>query len=627
MDNDVLRKEVDLTNMFLTQASSCDYENFCRLDVLGQEDTNVGDQGIVYEEFKEQLKRSPEGWYEVGLPWKGNHPPLLNNEAGSLKRLNALTKRLETQPEMLERYDSVIQDQLAQGIVERVESKAKEREFYIPHKPVIRETAESTKLRIVYDASVRASENAPSFNECLEIRPPTQNQPWSVLVRNRFHPLAISGDLKQAFLQVRIWEPDRDVMRFHWYKDLKTKEIEALRFTRALFGLAPSPFLLGGGLREHLELCRERFPAEVEEILRSLYVDDLITGGPTVRETQHLKESAQTIFSEAQFELHKWHSNVPVLENDTLQEERSSEQESSYAKQQMGAKPGETKLLEMPWDKEKDTIAVVFPTQPLEPTKRELLGSLARIYDPLGLGSPTILEGKVLYREVCDSRLAWDKALSGIALDKWNAWKKILPDKVEIPHSLAQHQERIVGIDLHGFGDASNLGVASAVFAVIRQAQGAQQSLVTAKSRLAKQGLTIPRQELVCAHMTANLISNVKKALTGFPVKGVYDWLDSSVALHWIKGNGDYRQFVANRVKKIQQHSFIQWRYVRSDQNPADLGSRGGRVDKSAKLWWEGPAWLAEPESWPTDAVTAATSETQAEAKVVREVLFVTKTE
>ena len=609
--------------MFLTQTSSCDYENLCRLDVLGLKDTNVGDQGIVYEEFKEQLKRSPEGWYEVGLPWKGNHPPLLNNEAGSLKRLNARTNRLEKQPGMLEQYDSVIQDQLAQGIVERVESEAKEREFYIPHKQVIRETAESTKLRIVYDASARASEKAPSLNECLEIGPPTQYQLWSVLVRNRFHPVAISGDLKQAFLQVRIWEPDRDVMRFHWYKDLKTKEIEALRFTRALFGLAPSPFLLGGGLRD-LELCRERFPAEVEEILRSLYVDDLITGGPTVRETHHLKESAQTIFSEAQLELHKWHSNVPALETDTLQEERSSEQESSYAKQQLGAKPGQTKLLGMPWDKEKDTIALVFPTQPLEPTKRELLGSLARIYDPLGLGSPTILEGKVLYREVCDSRLAWDKALSGIALDKWNAWKKILPDKVEIPHSLAQHQERIVGIDLHGFGDASNKGVASAVFAVVRIAQGTQQSLVTAKSRLAKQGLTIPRQELVCAHMTANLISKVKKALTGFPVEGVYDWLDSSVALHWIKGNGDYRQFVANRVKKIQQHSFIQWRYVRSDQNPANLGSRGGRADESAKLWWEGPAWIAEPENWPPDIVTAATNETQAEAKVVREVLFVT---
>lgn len=150
------------------------------------------------------MKRSPEGWYEGSLRWKGNHPPLLNNETGSLKRLNALTKRLEKQPGMLERYDSVIQDQLAQGIVEHVKSEAEGREFYIPHKPVVRETAESNKLRIVYDASERASEKAPSLNECLEIGPPTQNQLWSDLVRNRFHPVAISGDLKQAFLQVRI---------------------------------------------------------------------------------------------------------------------------------------------------------------------------------------------------------------------------------------------------------------------------------------------------------------------------------------------------------------------------------------------------------------------------------------
>ena len=197
-------KELDLTNMFLTQAASCDYEKLCRLDVLGLEDTNVEDKGIVYEEFKEQLKRSPEGWYEVGFPWKGNHPPLLNNEAGSFKRLNALNKRLEKQPGMLEQYDSVIQDQLAQGIVERVESEAEGREFCIPHKPVIWETAESTKLHVVYDASARPSERVPSLNECLEIGPPTQNQLRSVLVRNRFHPVAISGDLKQGFLQVRI---------------------------------------------------------------------------------------------------------------------------------------------------------------------------------------------------------------------------------------------------------------------------------------------------------------------------------------------------------------------------------------------------------------------------------------
>lgn len=86
-------KEVDSTPMFLTQTSSFDYENLCRLDVLGLEDSTTGDQASVYAEFKEQLKRSPDGWYEVNLPWKGNHPSLPSNEKRSLKRLKALTTR------------------------------------------------------------------------------------------------------------------------------------------------------------------------------------------------------------------------------------------------------------------------------------------------------------------------------------------------------------------------------------------------------------------------------------------------------------------------------------------------------------------------------------------------------
>jgi len=265
----------------------------------------------VYEEFKEQLRRNPEGWYKVCLPWKGNHPPLPNNEMGSLKRLSALTRRLEKQPGMLEKYSDVIQDQLTQGIVEHVTDEAKGREFYIPHKPVIRETAESTKLHIVYDASARAHEKAPSLNDCLETGLPLQNSLWSMLVKNCFHPVAFTGDLKQAFLQVQIWEPDQDALCFHWYRVLKTKNIQTLRFTRALFSLAPSPFLLGGVIQEHLELCRERFPVEVDEILCILYVDDLISGEATVDKAKHVKETSKAIFSEAQFDLHKWHSNVP----------------------------------------------------------------------------------------------------------------------------------------------------------------------------------------------------------------------------------------------------------------------------------------------------------------------------
>ena len=69
--------------MFLAQTAQPDYEELCRMDILGLQDTSVGDQNVVHEEFLEQLKRDPkEGWYESGLAWKGD--PLPSNEANSL---------------------------------------------------------------------------------------------------------------------------------------------------------------------------------------------------------------------------------------------------------------------------------------------------------------------------------------------------------------------------------------------------------------------------------------------------------------------------------------------------------------------------------------------------------------
>ena len=85
--------ESDLTNMFMTQTSAVDHKALCRLDVLGLLDQPVGDQDLVYEEFKEQLVRRPEGWYETGLLWKGNHPPLPDNHHGSLRRLQNLARK------------------------------------------------------------------------------------------------------------------------------------------------------------------------------------------------------------------------------------------------------------------------------------------------------------------------------------------------------------------------------------------------------------------------------------------------------------------------------------------------------------------------------------------------------
>ena len=73
----------------------------------------------------------------------------------------------------------------------------------------------------------------------------------------------VASDIRQAFLQIRVKE-DRDVLRFHWRKD-EMSALETLRFTRVLFGLALSPYLLQG-IETHLDTWSERYPEEVEHL-------------------------------------------------------------------------------------------------------------------------------------------------------------------------------------------------------------------------------------------------------------------------------------------------------------------------------------------------------------------------
>ena len=152
------------------------------------------------------------------------------------------------------------------------------------------------------------------------------------------------------------------------------------------------------------------------------------------------------------------------------------------------------------------------------------------------------------------------------------------------------------------------------------QESGIHQGLLAAKARLAKKGLTMPRLELISAHMTANLVDNVRSALEGYVVRSVYGWTDSTVVLHWIAGQGSYKQFVSNRVAQINAKDYVKWRYVGTEQNPADVGSRGTLSRERLEIWLKGPNWLTEPEMWPAVVQTKPSKETEAEAKLVKEV-------
>ena len=130
------------------------------------------------------------------------------------------------------------------------------------------------------------------------------------------------------------------------------------------------------------------------------------------------------------------------------------------------------------------------------------------MYDPLGLASPVLLEGKLLHRETCVQKSAWDSPLPEDLAVQWKKWEENIPDAVKVQRCVPLYEEEIHEIQLHAFGDARGRGVCAAVYAVVAEASGTSQGLITAKARLAKQGLTLPRLELVSGHMAVNLASN-----------------------------------------------------------------------------------------------------------------------
>ena len=115
---------------------------------------------------------------------------------------------------------------------------------YIPHHPVIRGEAQSTKMRIVYYCSAKSDPQSPSLNDCPEVRPPLQAMIFDIMLRNRMHRYCVTGDIEKAFHQIKIGPEDRVAMRLLWFDNLEDRNIISYRFTRVIFGSSPSPYIL-----------------------------------------------------------------------------------------------------------------------------------------------------------------------------------------------------------------------------------------------------------------------------------------------------------------------------------------------------------------------------------------------
>ena len=176
-------------------------------------------------------------------------------------------------------------------------------------------------------------------------------------------------------------------------------------------------------------------------------------------------------------------------------------------------------------------------------------------------------------------------------------------------------------IDLHAFRGDSKDGVSATVCPIVHQSNGKSQGLLCSKSQLSKQGLTIPRLELVACHMPVNLLETTKKALTDYSIDKLLVWTDISNMLHWIWGNGNYKQFVKTAADKICEKKEITRPCINTTKIPADRMSCGMSVANMGELSWKWPGWTGNSDNWPSDIKTKATAEKEKEARIIKDLM------
>ena len=267
---------------------------------------------------------------------------------------------------------------------------------------------------------------------------------------------------------------------------------------------------------------------------------------------------------------------------------------------------GEKKVLGVRWNLAADQFIVSLEeiasmALDLEPTKRQIVSLVGRVYDPLGLISPVVTQLKIFVQELCEAKVNWDQLLTDQTLEKW---KQLSRNLCEAPSLLIPRcflygvGEHVISYSLSGFCDASLKAYAAVVYLCLETESGRNITFVASKTRVSPlKAQTIPRLELLSALLLARLMESITQALRDeLCLSEPRCFSDSNVTVFWIRGvDKTWKPFVQNRVSEIrrlvaQNH----WHHCSGRDNPADIPSRGCTPQQlsESQLWRSGPEWL-----------------------------------
>ena len=548
--------------------------------------------------FNEKLN-FVNGRYETPLLWKVNKNELKSNFQVAKKRLLGLKVKLTKNNWLYNEYQKILNEQSNLGIIEECQYNESEiNTYYMPHRPIIRQDKSTTKIRIVFDASSK-DKNEKSLNECLFSGPNLNPNILDIILRFRLHQIAFVSDIERAFLQIQVAEEDRNFLRFLWFDNMSNENpsLKIFRMNRVTFGVTTSPFLLSATIKHHIKGYKDLFEKIVNMLDTSLYVDDLFYGADSVNEAFILSSGAVKILGDACMKLRKFKSNSPELKG--LWKDHGINIEEDPHEQNI------SKILGIIWITDDDTLKVDISPFLVELdstiiTKRLVLQTAAKIYDPMGIISPFVIRVKFLMQELWEQGIDWDSALPYTLTEKFKIWYSEIKDleNFEISRRYFVNNSKLDfgKLQIFIFCDASLKGYGSVAY--ICDPISCETAFIMSKTRVAPlKKITLPRLELLGA-LTAARMASYLRELFKMPGKNIFCFSDSQIVLHWIKGSAsNWKPFVSNRVREIQDLvAPLQWKFCKGTENPADVASRGCSASELVKndVWSKGPAWIKE---------------------------------
>ncbi|XP_054723428.1 uncharacterized protein LOC129233424 [Uloborus diversus] len=571
-------------------------KSFWELEQIPLTQSLTREERLCETHFLENYTCNKEGRYSVRLPFKPNRKLLGNSKATAFKMFHSLEKRLLKIPDIYLQYKKFMTEYLDLGHMEIDNTVCKENAHYcIPHHHVINESSSTTKLRVVFNASAKTTSGV-SLNDTLMNGPKVQDDFFAILLRFRCHNIAITSDLQKMYRQIEIHDADRDFQKILW-RDDSTKPISTYRLCTVTYGTASARYIATRVLKQLAIDEAARFPKAVDLIMHNFYVDDCLFGAKTQEEAIDLIHELNDLLRRGQFKLHKWCTNNSFV----LERLRKSEGLSACSSSTADSKF--IKVLGLRWNPTLDdfTYNIHFSDKHRAfPTKRSILSSVSSIFDPLGWLSPFIITAKILIQDLWKCQLSWDDPVPPELKERWINYSNDISqlEPVTVPRRVLLHEAS--NNELYCFCDGSEKAYAAVIYLKSSDTSSHQVSLLTSKTRVSPlKTISIPRLELCSAVLLVHLLQIVLSSLH-IQIDAIHAFTDSTIVLAWLRSEPSRWQiFVANRVSEIQGILPIQhWRWIPSDQNPADCASRGLLPSELLKfeLWWSGPHWLRHEE-------------------------------